>query len=60
MPIGVLVDSIFVGWVMSKEKLYALFETFMSKKGFEIWLFVLKFIVPILIITISVYTLIKN
>lgn len=60
MPIGVLVFSIFVGWVMSKEKLYELFETFMSKKGFEIWLFVLKFIVPIVIITISVYTLIKN
>ncbi len=59
MPIGGLVTCIFVGFVIDKTKLHDLFIEFMGEKFFALWLFFLKFVVPICIVTIMVNKLIN-
>lgn len=60
MPIGTLVFSIFAGYFLGKEKIWGLFKDYMSEKTFKIWLFVLRYIVPVVIIVISVYMFIAK
>ncbi len=47
MPIGVIITCIFVGFVIDKSRLHDLFVEFMGETFFNIWLFFLRFIVPI-------------
>lgn len=55
MPLGAITFSIFVGWVIDQNKLWALFSEFMSRTAFNIWLFALRFVVPLAIIAIGAY-----
>ncbi|MCR4941234.1 MAG: sodium-dependent transporter [Campylobacter sp.] len=56
MPLGAIIFSYFVGFIIKKESLYELFTSHsMSKKVFEIWYFALRYIVPFAIIAIAAY-----
>lgn len=52
MPLWGLVSVIFVGWVVNKTKLYAVSLHFLNKQLFLVWLFLLKFIAPLVILVI--------
>lgn len=57
MPLGVLFFSIFTGWVLPKEKIYTLFLNYAPKFAVDIWYFILRFILPILVVGIGIYRL---
>lgn len=60
MPIGSILSAIFIGFIVKKRKTYKLLSKFMSKKAFNIWLFCLKYLAPIMVVTIMFYTIIKG
>ncbi|WP_163498514.1 sodium-dependent transporter [Helicobacter suis] len=60
MPLWGLVSVIFVGWVVSKTKLYAVSLHFLSKRVFLTWVFLLKYIAPLVILIIWVVKLIQG
>ncbi|MBR8465593.1 sodium-dependent transporter [Campylobacter sp. faydin G-140] len=60
MPIGAIAFSIFVGFVLKKDGLYLLFSGFMSKFWFEVWHFLLRFVVPIAIVVIMLYQIVSK
>ena len=57
MPLGVLFFSIFAGWIMPKERFYTLFLNSAPKFAVDIWYFILRFILPILVVGIGIYRL---
>ncbi|MDD6924572.1 MAG: sodium-dependent transporter [Campylobacteraceae bacterium] len=57
MPFGVLFFSIFAGWIMPKERFYTLFLNYAPKFAVDIWYFILRFILPILVVGIGIYKL---
>lgn len=57
MPLGVLFFSIFAGWIMPKERFYTLFLNYTPKFAVDIWYFILRFILPILVVGIGIYRL---
>lgn len=57
MPLGVLFFSIFAGWIMPKERFYTLFLNYVPKFAVDIWYFILRFILPILVVGIGIYRL---
>lgn len=57
MPLGVLFFSIFAGWIMPKERFYTLFLNYAPKFAVDIWHFILRFILPILVVGIGIYRL---
>ena len=57
MPLGVLFFSIFAGWIMPKERFYTLFLNYAPKFAVDIWYFILRFILPILVAGIGIYRL---
>ena len=57
MPLGVLFFSIFAGWIMPKERFYTLFLNYAPKFAVDIWYFILRFILPILVVGIGIYRL---
>ena len=57
MPLGVLFFSIFAGWIMPKERFYTLFLNYAPKFAVDIWYFILRFILPILVVGIGIYKL---
>ncbi len=59
LPLGGLFIAIFVGWLMSKKVL----ESEMDAEGhplLDIWLFVLRFVSPVLVIVVFLVTLYKT
>ena len=55
LPVGAIISAIFVGFALPKERVKGFFMPFMkSKKLFEIWYFMLKFVAPIAIVVIMV------
>lgn len=54
LPLGGLVISIFVGYVIQKERLFALLGDQMSPTVFNVWYIMLRFIVPASIIAVMV------
>lgn len=59
MPLAAITFSIFVGFVLKKDGLFILFSTFMSKNLFEIWYFMLRFVVPVAVFAIMLYQILK-
>ena len=57
MPLGVLFFSIFAGWIMPQERFYTLFLNYAPKFAVDIWYFILRFILPILVVGIGIYKL---
>lgn len=54
MPTTGIIVAIFVGFVMKKQSLYALFGLYMGRKLFLIWYFLLRFIAPVAVVIIMV------
>lgn len=54
LPLGGLIISIFVGYVIQKERLHALLGHQMSPTVFNIWYIILRFVVPVSIIAVMV------
>ena len=57
MPLGALFFSIFVGWVLKKEGLKILFLQYVSNTIFELWYFLLRYILPLAVVAVAVYSL---
>lgn len=57
MPLGVLFFSIFAGWVVPKDRIYTLFLNYAPRLVIDIWYFILRFILPILVVGIGIYRL---
>ena len=57
MPLGALFFSIFVGWIVDKQKIYDLFLGYAPKFVVDIWYFILRFILPVVIVGIGIYKL---
>lgn len=54
LPLGAMMTTIFVGFIMRKTDLKRLYTTEMGEKGFTIWINFLRFVVPICIIIIFI------
>ncbi len=54
MPLGGILVCIFVGFVTDKQKLHDLLVKFMGENLFKLWLFLIRFILPILIFIIMI------
>ena len=52
MPIGTVMACVIVGWVLNKQELE---QNFTSEKTRKVWLFLVKFITPILVTVIFVF-----
>ncbi|PAF54258.1 sodium-and chloride-dependent transporter [Helicobacter sp. 13S00482-2] len=52
MPLGGFLSVIFVGWVVGKERVYEFSKHFLSRKIFEVWFFILRYIAPLVVIVI--------
>ncbi|MGP1485339.1 MAG: sodium-dependent transporter [Campylobacter sp.] len=59
MPLGAITFSIFIGFAVKKELLFELYTKFMSAKCFEIWYFLLRFFVPVAVLAIMIYQILK-
>ena len=57
MPLGALFFSIFVGCVLKKEGLKILFLQYVSNTIFELWYFLLRYILPLAVVAVAVYSL---
>lgn len=58
MPLTALFLSIFIGWVAPNQKVFSVFENFVPRKIILVWYFLLRFIVPVAIISVGVYNFI--
>lgn len=52
LPFGGILTAIFVGFIIQKERIKSTLEHQMGKVSFNIWLFTLKYIVPIAILLV--------
>ncbi|GMB92054.1 sodium-dependent transporter [Helicobacter ailurogastricus] len=52
MPLGGLVSVLFVGWVIDREKLHQITSHFLSDGLFAFWIFLVRFIAPLVILVI--------
>ncbi|WP_104760832.1 sodium-dependent transporter [Helicobacter cetorum] len=52
MPLGGVASFIFIGWVLSKEKVRSFSAHFLSPKLFEAWYFLLKYVTPLIVLSI--------
>ncbi|MCI6989773.1 MAG: sodium-dependent transporter [Campylobacter sp.] len=55
LPLGAMIIAIFVGFVMKKEQIYALFGKFISLRAFKVWYFMVRFVAPVCLIVIAYY-----
>ncbi|CRF51535.1 Sodium-dependent transporter [Helicobacter heilmannii] len=60
MPLGGLMSVLFVGWVIGKNKLRQITSHFLSEGVFALWLFLLKFIAPLVILMIWAVKIIQG
>lgn len=52
MPLGGFLSVIFVGWVVGKQRVYEFSKHFLSKRMFNVWFFILRYIAPLVVIVI--------
>ncbi|BCZ19592.1 Sodium- and chloride-dependent transporter [Helicobacter sp. NHP19-012] len=60
MPLGGLASVLFVGWIIGKDKLRQITTHFLSDGLFTLWLFLLKFIAPLVILAIWVVKIVQG
>ncbi|OBV28644.1 sodium-and chloride-dependent transporter [Helicobacter sp. CLO-3] len=60
MPIGALISVVFVGFIIGKERLKDYTKDFFSPIAFGVWLFILRYIAPIVIIGILAYKILAD
>jgi NSS family neurotransmitter:Na+ symporter len=54
LPLGGIIIAVFVGFVMQKERVYALLGPYMSKRVFNLWYFSIKYITPIGVLSVMI------
>lgn len=54
MPLGALVALIFLSFGVEKQKVYKFARGFMSRKLFDVWYFIIKYIAPFVIVLVLV------
>lgn len=54
MPLGAFTALIFLGFGVGKQKVYKFARGFMSRRLFDVWYFIIKYIAPVVIILVLV------
>ena len=54
LPLGGIIIAIFVGYVLQKERVYAMLKDYMSDTVFNIWYFSIKYITPIAVLSVMI------
>ena len=54
LPLGGIIIAIFVGYVLQKERVYAMLKDYMSDTLFSIWYFSIKYITPIAVLMVMI------
>ena len=60
MPLGALISMIFVGYVIGRDKVKEIAQGFLGERGFVVWFFIIRYIVPLVIITAWIGTIISE
>ena len=60
MPLGALISMIFVGYVIDKDRVKEMAQGFLGERGFIIWFFIIRYVVPFVIITAWIGTIISE
>ena len=60
MPLGALISMIFVGYVIGRDKVKEMAQGFLGERGFVVWFFIIRYIVPLVIITAWIGTIISE
>lgn len=54
LPLGGIIIAIFVGYVLQKERVYAMLKDYMSDTVFSVWYFSIKYITPIAVLSVMI------
>jgi len=54
LPLGGIIIAVFVGFVMQKEKVYSMLNSYMSDTIFNLWYFSIKYITPIAVLIVMI------
>lgn len=54
MPLGGLFSIVFVGYVIGKKQAYQFSKNFLSERLFNIWFFLIRYVIPLVIIVILI------
>ena len=54
LPLGGIIIAIFVGYVLQKERVYAMLKDYMSDTLFSVWYFSIKYITPIAVLMVMI------
>ncbi|ETD26868.1 sodium-dependent transporter [Helicobacter canis] len=60
MPLGALISMIFVGYVIGRDRVKEMAQGFLGERGFVVWFFIIRYIVPLVIITAWIGTIISE
>ncbi|WP_163565333.1 sodium-dependent transporter [Helicobacter suis] len=60
MPLGGLFSVIFLGYFMDKKRIYKSSKRFLSRLGFLVWFFAVRFVAPVVVFLILVLQFSKN
>lgn len=60
LPLAGVFLCVFVGWILPKSQVYAMCEGYLRTIAFEIWYFVIRFIVPLGILAAMIQSAIKD
>lgn len=59
LPMGGIIISIFVGFVMQRERVYSLLKDSMSDRVFKLWYISVKYIIPIAVLIVMINKIIE-
>ncbi len=54
LPLGGIIISIFVGFVMQRERVYSMLKESMSKNVFNLWYYCVKYLTPVAILIVMI------
>ena len=60
MPLGALISMIFVGYVIGKDRVKEMAQGFLGEMGFVVWFFIIRYVVPLVIIAAWIGTIISE
>jgi NSS family neurotransmitter:Na+ symporter len=54
LPLGGIIIAIFVGYVLQKQRVYAMLKDYMSDSVFNMWYFSIKYLTPIAVLSVMI------
>ncbi|WP_104638880.1 sodium-dependent transporter [Helicobacter bizzozeronii] len=60
MPLGGLFSVVFLGWVLDQKRIYKASKRFLTRLGFQVWIFGVRFVAPVVMILILFLQLKKS